>query len=63
MNKVKAPKPKRKSQDYEHRSQAVCVVVYNPEGRPMPDSIADEVADAAAVIAKREGFFVSVTRT
>ena len=64
MDKKATKKPKRKAQnDYEQRSQAVCVVVYNPEGRPMPDSIANEIVDAACEIAVRDGFLVSFTRT
>jgi hypothetical protein len=64
MSKDKKPqKRKHKDQSYKHRSQAVCLVAYNPEGRPVPDKLANEMADAVSNIAVREGFFVSVTRS
>lgn len=66
MSKDKKPQKRtkyQKDQSYKHRSQAVCLVAYNPEGRPVPDKLANEMADAVSNIASREGFFVSVTRS
>lgn len=54
---------KYRNENYKHRSPAVCVVAYNAEGRPVPDSLANEMADAVSEIAVREGLVVSVTRS
>lgn len=59
----KAKRHNRKEQAYKNRSQAVCVVAFNPEGRPVPDGLANEIADAVSDIAVREGLLVSLTRS
>lgn len=63
MSKDKKRSKYRKEQSYKHRSQGVCLVAYNLEGRPVPDNLANEMADAVSNIAAREGFVVSVTRS
>lgn len=63
MSKDKKAKRGRKEQPYKGRSQAVCVVAFNPEGRPVPDGLANEIADAVSDIAVREGLLVSLTRS
>jgi hypothetical protein len=62
-DKGKAKRKNRKDQNYKQRSQAVCVVAYNSEGRPIPDGLSNEIADAVSEIAVREGLFVSLTRS
>lgn len=57
MSKTK----KRKINPFTRKS-SVAVVVYDPSGAPMQDSVAEEIANSITEIAKRENYFVSVTR-
>lgn len=62
-DKGKGKRKPRKEQSYKNRSQAVCVVAYNPEGRAIPDNLANEIVNVVSDIATREGLFVSLTRS
>lgn len=65
----KKPRKKRRNKSNSHRKQgytnvspAVCIVLYDLAGRPMPDKIAAEFINTAAGIAKKYGYVISSTR-
>lgn len=47
---------------YTSTSPAVCVVVHDLGGRPMPDRVANEIADAVTEKAVKYGYVVNITR-
>jgi len=57
MSKVK----KKRKNVFTHPS-SVAVVVYDPSGAPMQESVSEEIANSITAIAKRENYFVSVTK-
>lgn len=56
-------RPKQRSNSYVHRSPAVCVVVYDLSGRPMPDSDATEIVNSIFDVALDKGYVINFTRT
>lgn len=54
---------RRRNEGYLHKSPAVCVVVHDPSGNPMPDKIAAEILNKVTDIALREGYLINFTRT
>lgn len=58
-----APKKRKGKQGYLHRSPAICVVVHDPGGRAMPNSVANEILERVTEIALREGYLINYTRT
>ncbi len=57
-NKHHAP---RRLTGYTNISPAVCVVMYDLAGRPMPDLVQAEFVNMAAGIAAKYGYVISVT--
>lgn len=53
----------RRSEGYQQKSNAVCVVAYDPGGKTMPDSVATEITNAVYEVAARNGYLISFTRT
>lgn len=62
MARPKNTKPRRR-EGYLPKSPAVCVVVHDPSGKPMPDKLATEIINVVTEIALREKYLVSFTRT
>ena len=60
--KKKYSKPKRK-EGYLHKSPAICVVVHDMHGNPMPDAVAAQILNAVTDIAINNNYLVSFTRT
>lgn len=60
MNEKK--KQRKPKQNYVHRSPAVSVTVHDPSGRPMPQGLADELADAVWAIAQEHGYLINIAR-
>lgn len=56
-------RPKQRSNNYVHRSPAVCVVVYDLGGRPMPDADATEIVNSIFDVAMEKGYVINFTRT
>lgn len=56
------PKPKRK-EGYLHKSPAVCIVVHDMHGKPMPDTVAAQILNAVTDIAIANNYLISFTRT
>lgn len=54
---------RRRRHGYIHKSPAVCIVVHDPSGRPMPDAIAAKIINNVTEIALDEGYLFSFTRT
>jgi hypothetical protein len=48
---------------YKKRHNAVCTVVYHPEGEPLPLEVRHQIEDAVTKIAKDNRLLVSVTLT
>jgi len=48
---------------YVPKSPAVCIVVHDPSGRPMPDKDADAIVNTIHEIAVSRGYIISFTRT
>lgn len=59
----KSKRPRRRNEGYIHKSPAVCVVVYDPTGKPMPDNVAARILNAVHETALEEGYIISFTRT
>lgn len=55
-------RPKR-SNGYVHRSPAVCVVVYDLSGRPIPDTDATEIVNSIFDVAMAKGYVINFART
>lgn len=51
-----------RNQGYTSKSPAVCIVLYDLAGRPMPDKIANEFVDKAADLAKKYGYVINFCR-
>lgn len=54
---------RRRNEGYLHKSPAICVVVHDPAGNPMPDKIAAEILNDVTQVALREGYLINFTRT
>lgn len=54
---------RRRNEGYIHKSPAVCVVVHDPTGKPLPDKVATEVLNNVTEIALRNGCIINFTRT
>lgn len=53
----------RRHEGYQHKSPAVCVVVYDMHGKPMPDTVAAKILNAVTDIAFENNYLISFTRT
>jgi hypothetical protein len=62
MSKSK-PKTRRRREGYLHKSPAVCVVLYDHHGQPIPDDVATKFINAAFELAQQNNYLVSFTRT
>lgn len=56
-------KPRRRREGYLHKSPAVCVVIHDPSGRPMPDATATEILNRVTELAIKNGYLINFTRT
>lgn len=57
-------KPKsRRKEGYLHKSPAICVVVHDMHGNPMPDAVAAQILNAVTDIAMSHNYLISFTRT
>jgi hypothetical protein len=63
MGKKPTGKPRRRREGYLHKSPAICVVIHDPTGRPMPDNVAAEILNNVTQIAISNGFLINFTRT
>lgn len=61
MTEKKKGRSPRK-QGYTTQSPAVCVVLYDLTGRPMPDKIATEFVNHAATMAEKYGYVIHFCR-
>lgn len=53
---------KKRNHGYTSTSPAVCIVLYDIAGRPMPDKIATEFVNIAADLADKYGYVINFTR-
>lgn len=60
---AQSKKPRRRREGYIAKSPAVCVVVHDPSGRPMPDGIAAKIVNEVTEIALQNGYLINFTRT
>lgn len=58
-----ARRDKRRREGYLAQSPAICVVVHDPTGKPMPDKIATTILNNVTEIALENGFLINFTRT
>ncbi len=58
-----AGRSRGRSHGYVQRSPAVCIVVHDPSGKPMPDSDATEIVNSIHEIAFSKGYLINFTRT
>lgn len=56
------PKGGNRKQGYTSTSPAVCIVLYDLSGRPMPDKIAAEFVNIAGNLANKYGYAMNYTR-
>jgi hypothetical protein len=61
-DKMNQRKGRRRS-GYQHKSPAVCIVVYDLGGNPMPDNVAAQILNVVTDEALRHGYVISFTRT
>lgn len=61
--KIRKNRPRGNDQGYLHQSPAVCVVVHDPSGRPMPEGVAARVVNSVHEVAIENGYLISFTRT
>lgn len=59
-NRKRKPQQRR---TYVHRPNAVHVTVYSPDGRPVPQGVLNQAADAVTDIALRNGLLVGLAET
>lgn len=58
------PKRRRKRREgYLPKSPAICVVVHDMHGKPMPDAVAAKILNAVTDIALEHSYLISFTRT
>lgn len=57
------PRRRRRREGYLHKSPAICVVVHDMHGKPMPDAMATQILNAVTDIALENMYLVSFTRT
>lgn len=60
---AKDRKPRRRREGYIHKSPAICVVVHDPSGKPMPDKIAADILNNVTEVAIQNGYLINFTRT
>lgn len=56
-------RPRRRREGYLHKSPAVCIVVHDPTGKPMPDKTATEILNTLNDVAMKNGYIINFTRT
>lgn len=61
-NKKSKGRPRRR-EGYINKSPAVCIVVHDPTGQPLPDGVATEIVNAVNDISLGHGLLLSFTRT
>lgn len=54
---------RRRREGYIHKSPAICVVVHDMQGQPMPDAIAAKILNSVTEIALKHNYLISFTRT
>jgi hypothetical protein len=54
---------RRRNEGYIAKSPAVCIVVHDPSGNPMPDKVAAEILNSINAVALDNGYLINFTRT
>lgn len=54
---------RRRREGYLHKSPAVCIVVHDMHGKPMPDAMAAQILNAVTEIALANQYLINFTRT
>lgn len=62
-DKSKDKRRRRRREGYIPKSPAICIVVHDMHGRPMPDPIAAQILNAVTDIALQNNYLISFTRT
>jgi hypothetical protein len=63
MAKQKPQRTRRRNEGYIHKSPAICIVVHDPQGKPMPDADAKDILGEITSIALKRGYLINFTRT
>lgn len=63
MSNSDKSKKKRGKQGYLHKSSALCITVYDLHGKPISDTLADEILEIVNEKSLSEGLMLSYTRT
>lgn len=63
MGQPKGKRPRRRTEGYIHKSPAVCIVVHDPTGKPMPNAMATEIINTVSELAMKNGYLINFTRT
>lgn len=58
-----AKKKKTDKPTYSRHENAVCISVYDLQGAPIPDSVADKVEQAVFEVTQNEKLAISLART
>lgn len=62
MRKIMARNNKRR-EGYIQKSNAVCVVAYDLNGKPIPDDVATKIVNAVFQVTQNERLAINFTRT
>lgn len=54
---------RRRREGYLPKSPAICIVVHDMHGKPMPDATAAQILNAVTDIALANNYLISFTRT
>lgn len=57
------PRRRRRREGYLHKSPAICIVVHDQHGKPMPDALAAQILNAVTDIALANQYLINFTRT
>lgn len=58
------PKRRRKRREgYIRKSPAICIVIHDMHGKPMPDAVAAQILNAVTDIALANQYLINFTRT
>ena len=57
------PKVRRRKEGYVQKSPAICMVVYDPTGKPLSDEVTSKMLNHITEIALENRYFINFTRT
>lgn len=60
MADQRKPRKKAPKRTYIPRTNAVCITVYSPQGKPVPRSVLDKAEQAVLDIALENGLLISL---